>query len=109
MSPDSAGVVRAWNGGHHAVLTVSTDKGGHVLDNLRADVLHWAGPVFSACRIERHTRPATSATDKTIRRINVRDAVIDKRCCRSNKQTDNPKPEPFQKLILARESTVIEF
>jgi predicted transglutaminase-like cysteine proteinase len=34
-------VVRIWDGERHTVLTVSTDKGDYVLDNLTNDVLPW--------------------------------------------------------------------
>lgn len=35
-------VVRTWDDDRHAVLTVSTDKGDFVLDNLRADIVPWS-------------------------------------------------------------------
>ena len=34
-------VVTNWRGDRHAVLTVATDKGDYVLDNMRGDVLPW--------------------------------------------------------------------
>jgi predicted transglutaminase-like cysteine proteinase len=34
-------VVRKWNGEGHAVLTVRTDRGDYILDNLRDDVRPW--------------------------------------------------------------------
>ena len=35
-------VVRDKNGGGHAVLTVTTDKGDYILDNQNADILLWS-------------------------------------------------------------------
>lgn len=34
-------VVRLWDGERHAVLTVSTDHGDYVLDNMRAEIVPW--------------------------------------------------------------------
>lgn len=34
-------VVKTWNGEGHAVLTVSTDRGDYVLDNLREGIVSW--------------------------------------------------------------------
>ena len=34
-------VVRQPNGDGHAVLTVRTDRGDYVLDNMRQKILHW--------------------------------------------------------------------
>jgi predicted transglutaminase-like cysteine proteinase len=35
-------VVRDKNGGGHAVLTVTTNKGDYILDNQNADILLWS-------------------------------------------------------------------
>lgn len=35
-------VVLTWDGKRHAVLTVTTDKGDYVLDNMRGEILSWS-------------------------------------------------------------------
>lgn len=40
-------VVRMRSGAAHAVLTVATDRGDYVLDNLRADVLPWSATDYA--------------------------------------------------------------
>ena len=40
-------VVRTWYGERHTVLTVATDRGDYVLDNLRPDVLAWTGADYT--------------------------------------------------------------
>jgi predicted transglutaminase-like cysteine proteinase len=40
-------VVRKWNGEGHAVLTVRTDKGDFILDNLRDDIRPWTATGYT--------------------------------------------------------------
>jgi predicted transglutaminase-like cysteine proteinase len=40
-------VVRKWNGEGHAVLTLRTDKGDFILDNLRDDVRPWTATGYN--------------------------------------------------------------
>jgi predicted transglutaminase-like cysteine proteinase len=40
-------VVRKWNGEGHAVLTLRTDKGDFVLDNLRDDIRPWTATGYN--------------------------------------------------------------
>lgn len=54
-------VVRKWNGEGHAVLTLRTDKGDFILDNLRDDVRPWTATGYNYLK-----RQATFHTGKWV-------------------------------------------
>ena len=54
-------VVRKWNGEGHAVLTLRTDKGDFILDNLRDDIRPWTATGYNFLK-----RQATFHTGKWV-------------------------------------------
>ncbi len=54
-------VVRKWNGEGHAVLTLRTDKGDFILDNLRDDIRPWTATGYNYLK-----RQATFHTGKWV-------------------------------------------
>ncbi len=77
-------VVNNWRGDRHAVLTVATDKGDYVLDNMRGDILPWARTDYTYLGRQDPNRPwgwvsldnefdlRPTATSSTVALVNFR-------------------------------------
>lgn len=50
-------VVRDENGGGHAVLTVKTDKGDFILDNLKTEIVHWSDTKYLFVKRQSESSP----------------------------------------------------
>lgn len=51
------GIVRLWDGEYHAVLTVATDRGDYVLDNLRNEIRPWSSTGYAWIERQSGTQP----------------------------------------------------
>ena len=54
-------IVRDQDGEGHAVLTVKTDRGDFVLDNLTDEILPWNRPAIASSSARRRTIPMSDS------------------------------------------------